>query len=216
MIETVLQQAAGKNVVLVVEGGGAVCLKAYKDDNRVSSILFIGYPGQSGGTGLADILFGHYSPSGRLTQTFYASDFIDEVSFLDYNMRATMEGTGASTPGRGYRFYKGNSVVYPFGFGLSYTTFIYLWHDKCLSQTVSSVVDFKVSLSVNITNIGGYPEYEATFNKEAAESILVYVIPPADVSAQDPSTPMRVLRQFEKVSLAPMLLTLHLTSLILL
>ena len=67
LIESVLQVSTGKPVVLVVEGGGAVCLKAYKDDPRVSSILFIGYPGQAGGQGLADVLFGLYSPRYVLT-----------------------------------------------------------------------------------------------------------------------------------------------------
>ena len=89
LIESVLTSAAERSlpVVLVIMAGGAVCLAPYRDDPRVGGILFVGYPGQAGGVGVADVVFGDYNPSGRLTQTFYKQSFVDEVSFYDMAMR---------------------------------------------------------------------------------------------------------------------------------
>lgn len=90
LIESLLTTAAAKNspVVLVIMSGGAVCLGQYKDDPRVGAILFVGYPGQAGGVGVSEVIFGEYNPSGRLTQTFYKQPFMDEVSFFDMGMRS--------------------------------------------------------------------------------------------------------------------------------
>lgn len=186
LIESVLIAAAGKPVILSVMAGGAVCLDAYKDDSRVSSILFVGYPGQSGGTGLSDVIFGSYNPSGRLTQTFYKHSFIDEVSFLDMSMRP-----GTSSPGRGYRFYTGESVVYPFGSGMSYTQFDYQWTKDITvhSDTDDHIVVF---VSVNVTNAG---------SKFAGSDIVLLFLKPPDGSP--PTAPVKMLRHFDKIFLEP-------------
>jgi xylan 1,4-beta-xylosidase len=67
----VLEAAGEKKVVLVIMSGGAVCLGMYKDDDRVNAIYFVGYPGQSGGEAIAEVIYGDYNPSGKLSQTFY-------------------------------------------------------------------------------------------------------------------------------------------------
>lgn len=191
LIEQVLVAADGKPVTLVIVGGGAVCLGMYKDDDRVSAILFTGYPGQAGGVGIADVLFGNYNPSGRLSQTFYRGSFVDEVSFFDMGMRPRGAGTQSDSdignPGRGYRFYTGASVVYPFGHGLSYTTFDYAW-----GESPARSKNGGVTMSVNVVNSGAV--------HSGAETVLVFLTPPAGVPA---SSPKKVLRYFEKVSLAP-------------
>jgi xylan 1,4-beta-xylosidase len=89
LIETLLTAAAAKHspVTLVIMSGGAVCLAQYADDPRVGAIIFVGYPGQAGGVGVSDVIFGEYNPSGRLTQTFYKEPFMEEVSFFDMGMR---------------------------------------------------------------------------------------------------------------------------------
>ncbi len=161
-----------------------MCLQKYKDDPRVHSILFVGYPGQSGGQGLSDVLFGDYSPSGRLTQTFYSHAFVDEVSFYDMNMRPT-----AANPGRGYRFYSGDHVVYPFGFGLSYANFEYQW-----VSPMSTGEPPLFTISVKVINNGG-------FSSSAADSVLVYLEPPSNAGVT--GSPKRYLRKFEKVNLEP-------------
>ena len=176
--------SAGKPVVLVVMAGGAVCLGSYKSDPRVSAILFVGYPGQSGGEGVSDVIFGLYNPSGRLTQTFYEQPFLDEVSFLDMNMRPSV-----GNPGRGYRFYKGNNVSYPFGSGLSYTTFSYEWGEVLKSGNSQ---DLKVKLVVKVTNSG--------YKYAGAETLLMFLQPP-DTSPSN--SPMKILRNFEKQFLLP-------------
>jgi beta-D-xylosidase 4 len=187
LIEGVLVAANGKPVVLVIVGGGAVCLGMYKDDDRVSAIMFIGYPGQAAGVGVAEAIFGDYNPSGRLTQTFYMGSFVDEVSFYDMGMRARAKtDSDAGSPGRGYRFYTGSSVVYPFGHGLSYSTFDYSWSDVFAKNSSSG----QLSLAVSIMNSGVY---------SGAETVLVFLTPPASAPA---SAPKKALRYFDKQTLA--------------
>ena len=126
-------------------------------------------------------LFGDFNPSGRLSQTFYRKAYIDQVSFFDMNFRP-----GENNPGRGYRFYKGNDVVYPFGHGLSYTSFEY----KC---EVSKIIeyglgdDLKVWVNVQVSNIG---------DVSGDETILLFMIPPSGSVA---GQPIKQLRKFEKV-----------------
>src|SRR5215813_4471241 len=102
--------ATGKPVVLVLLNGSAVAVN-WANDN-VAAILDAWYPGEEGGTALADVLFGDFNPAGRLPVTFYKS--VDQLPpFSDYSMA-----------GRTYRYFKGEPL-YPFGFGLSYTKFVY-------------------------------------------------------------------------------------------
>jgi len=97
-------------IVLVLSNGGALSFP--KDMKNVKSVIETWYPGQKGGTALAKILKGDYNPSGKLPVTFYTSlkDFPD---FADYEMKTQT-----------YRLYP-DSVLFPFGFGLSYTSFEY-------------------------------------------------------------------------------------------
>ena len=102
--------ATGKPVVLVLLNGSALAVN-WADEN-VPAILDAWYPGEEGGTALADVLFGDYNPGGRLPVTFYKS-VAQLPPFEDYKME-----------GRTYRYFKGEPL-YPFGFGLSYTKFKY-------------------------------------------------------------------------------------------
>ena len=102
--------ATGKPVVLLLLNGSALAVNWAGE--HVSAILDAWYPGEEGGTAIADVLFGDYNPGGRLPVTFYKS--VDQLPpFTDYNMQ-----------GRTYRYFKGEPL-YPFGFGLSYTSFKY-------------------------------------------------------------------------------------------
>jgi beta-glucosidase len=103
-------QATGKPVVLVLTTGSALAIDWAKQ--HVPAILVAWYPGQDGGTAVADALFGHADPAGRLPITFYKAD--EKLpAFDDYRME-----------GRTYRYFKGEPL-YPFGYGLSYTHFAY-------------------------------------------------------------------------------------------
>jgi beta-glucosidase len=100
----------GARLVLVLTGGSALALGDVAD--LADAILYIWYPGQEGGRALADVLFGHVAPSGKLPLTFPRS--IDQLPpFEEYDMM-----------GRTYR-YMAEDPQFPFGFGLSYTQFVY-------------------------------------------------------------------------------------------
>ncbi|KAJ7296232.1 hypothetical protein O6H91_13G069500 [Diphasiastrum complanatum] len=107
-------------VILVIMCGGPVDILFAKDDSRISSILWVGYPGEAGGVAISQVLFGHYNPGGRLPVTWYPENFT-KISMLDMNMRPN---TSTGYPGRTHRFYTG-PTVFQFGEGLSYSSFQY-------------------------------------------------------------------------------------------
>jgi beta-glucosidase len=102
--------ATGRPVVFVLMGGSCISVPWAQD--HVSAIVEAWYPGEQGGTAVADVLTGKVNPGGRLPITFYRST-ADLPDYADYNMA-----------NRTYRYFKG-TPLYPFGFGLSYTTFAY-------------------------------------------------------------------------------------------
>ena len=127
--------AGGKPVVLVLLNGSAVAVNWARD--HVPAIVELWYPGQAGGTALADVLFGDYNPAGRLPVTFYKS--ADQLPpFTDYNMK-----------GRTYRYFTGEPL-FPFGYGLSYTTFAY----RNLKLPKQSQIGDEVKVSVDVENTG--------------------------------------------------------------
>lgn len=126
---------AKKPIVIVVITGGMVDLSLYKDHPKVGAIVLGGYLGMAGGQAIADVLFGKYNPSGRLTQTWYAADYTQVMSIYDMNMRPTPT-TG--NPGRTYRFFTG-APVYSFGHGLSYSEFPVSWLSNALPVEVDAV-----------------------------------------------------------------------------
>lgn len=97
-----------KKIIILNFSGGCINFSKYK--NKVNAIMQCWYPGAQGGTAIADILFGKYSPSGKLPITFYNSTS-DLPDFTDYSMN-----------NRTYRYFKGE-VQYPFGYGKTYTKF---------------------------------------------------------------------------------------------
>ena len=110
LLEAVVAAAKGKPVVLVLINGSALAVNWA--DKNVPAIVEAWYPGQAGGTAVADVLFGKVSPAGRLPVTFYRS--LDQLPpFEDYAMK-----------GRTYRYFRGEPL-YPFGHGLSYSRFAY-------------------------------------------------------------------------------------------
>ena len=121
-----------KPLVVVVFSGSPLDLR--RVDQLADAVIQAWYPGQDGGRALAEILFGDFNPSGRLPVTFVRSDD-DLRPFEDYSMR-----------GRTYRYLE-NPPLYPFGFGLSYTTFTYF--DFLLSEGAGGI-----NASVMVKNTG--------------------------------------------------------------
>jgi beta-glucosidase len=131
-----VKQTTGKPIVLVLTGGSPVCTPELAE--LADAILFVWYPGQEGGHAVADAIFGDVNPSGKLPVTFPKS--ADQLpAFEDYSM-----------VGRTYR-YMVEEPLYPFGFGLSYTTFAYsdIKIDKSKINKGESV-----NVSVKVTNSG--------------------------------------------------------------
>ncbi|THH27589.1 hypothetical protein EUX98_g6608 [Antrodiella citrinella] len=117
-VDLITQLAAvGKPTIVLQFGGGQVDDTVLKADKNVNSILWAGYPGQSGGTAIFDILTGKASPAGRLPITQYPADYVNQVPMTDMSLRPS-----ATNPGRTYRWYSG-TPIFEYGFGLHYTTF---------------------------------------------------------------------------------------------
>jgi beta-glucosidase len=157
----------GRPVVVVLLSGSALAVN-WANENA-SAILAAWYPGGEGGTAIADVLFADYNPAGRLPITFYKS--VDQLPpFTDYSMA-----------GRTYRYFKGEPL-YPFGYGLSYTKFVY--------SKLKSEVGESVKVSVDVMNAGEIA---------GDEVVQLYL---TDMDASVP-VPIRTLVGFDRISLRP-------------
>lgn len=107
-----------KKLIIVQTGGGQLDDSAWLDDDGVSAILWAGYPGQSGGQAIADILFGRDAPAGRLPVTQYPATYVS----VPQTVMALRPDNQTNNPGQTYQWYTGEPVL-PFGYGLHYTTF---------------------------------------------------------------------------------------------
>ena len=154
---------AGKTIIYVNCSGSAVGLEPEADN--ADAILQAWYPGEMGGRAVADVLYGDYNPSGKLPITFYRHDS-DLRDYEDYSMS-----------NRTYRYFKGDAL-FPFGYGISYTTF------DVKPQ------EFKNGhLLVSVTNTGSRP---------GTEVVQMYIRRP-----QDANGPIKTLRAFKRVELQP-------------
>lgn len=162
--------ALKKPVVLVLLNGSAVSIN-WGNEN-IPAIIEAWYPGQAAGSAIADVIFGDYNPAGRLPVTFYKS--VNQLPpFGNYDMS-----------GRTYRYFK-NKPLYPFGFGLSYTTFTYknlrIAHEQ-ISDCDSTI------LSVEVSNTG---------KVKGDEVVQLYV------KAEKDSRAIKTLKGFKRITLLP-------------
>jgi beta-glucosidase len=162
-------QALGKPVVLVLLNGSALAVN-WENEN-IPAIVEAWYPGQAAGQAIADVLFGDYNPAGRLPVTFYKS-VKDLPPFDEYTIT-----------NQTYRYYNG-VPLYPFGYGLSYTTFEY-------SGITSKVVaDDSVQITATVKNTGSLA---------GDEVVQVYVLN----KSRDSRSPLRSLAAFRRIHLQP-------------
>ncbi|KAJ4474761.1 glycoside hydrolase family 3 protein [Lentinula lateritia] len=115
--------SVGKPIVVLQMGGGQVDSSDIKANESINALLWGGYPGQSGGAALVDILTGKQAPAGRLPTTQYPANYVNEVPMTDMTLRPS-----STNPGRTYKWYTGEAV-FPFGFGLHYTKFSLEWSE---------------------------------------------------------------------------------------
>ena len=157
-------KAAGKTIIFVNCSGSAIAL--LPETEACDAIVQAWYPGQEGGTAVADVLFGDYNPAGKLPVTFYKSS--DQLpDYEDYSMK-----------GRTYRYF--NDALFPFGYGLSYSTFV-INNAQCKMNN-----DGSGTLTVDVTNTG---------NRDGDEIVQLYIR-----DLQDKEGPLKSLRGFQRVS----------------
>ena len=160
--------ATGKPVVFVLMTGSAIGLEW--ESKNLSAIVNAWYGGQAGGEAIADVLFGDYNPAGRLPVTFYRSA-ADLPDFEDYSMA-----------NRTYRYFNG-TPIYPFGYGLSYTTFEY--NQKVFTTEAGG----SLSVITTVTNTG---------DRAGDEVVQLYLS-----NKRDFTTPIRALKAFKRIHLNP-------------
>ena len=155
-------KAAGKQVIFVNCSGSAIALEP--EVQTCDAIVQAWYPGQEGGTAVADVLFGDVNPSGKLPVTFYKRT--EQLpDYEDYSMK-----------GRTYRYF--NDALFPFGYGLSYTTF-----EVGKAAIESEGTGFRVAVTVKNTG-----------KRDGTEIVQVYIRNTADKEG-----PLKTLRAFKRV-----------------
>jgi len=162
-------QKSGKPVVFVMMTGSAIAIP--EEDKNIPVILNAWYGGQAAGAAITDVLFGDYNPAGRLPVTFYRSDS-DLPGFKDYDMS-----------NRTYRYFTG-AALYPFGYGLSYTTFSY----ADVKADKNHQKGKPITLKTTVTNTG---------KKDGEEVVQCYV----SHTARDIKKPIRALKGFQRIYL---------------
>lgn len=161
-----------KPVIAVITGGSPMNLSEIHE--LADAVLLAWYPGEEGGNAVADVIFGKVSPSGKLPVTFPKS--LDQLpAYENYSME-----------GRTYRFMKAEPM-YPFGYGLSYTTFKY---SNLQLSTASINRNQPVEVTVMVTNTGKLT------GEEVVQLYLTTENTPADA-------PLYTLKGFKRISLAP-------------
>lgn len=162
-------KAAGKTVVYVNCSGSAIALEP--ETQSCDAILQAWYPGMRGGQAVAEVLYGKYNPSGKLPITFYRNS-AQLGDFEDYSMK-----------GRTYR-YMTDKPLFPFGYGLSYTTFN-IGNAKLSSSSIKSDGNGTIKVTIPVQNTG---------KMDGTEVVQVYVRNP-----HDPNGPVMQLRGFARV-----------------
>ena len=162
-------KAAGKKIVMINCSGSAIGL--VPETGSCDAILQAWYSGEAGGRAIADVLFGDYNPGGKLPVTFYKN--IDQVpDFENYSMK-----------GRTYR-YMTEKPLFPFGYGLSYTTFT-IGKASINKNAIQAGEPLTVTFSVSNTG-----------KRDGTEVIQIYLR-----KLNDPDAPLKTLRAFQRVEL---------------
>ncbi len=166
--------AVNPNVILVLSVGFPISIDWEKEN--IPAILGVWYPGQAQGTAVSDVLFGDYNPGGKLTMTWYKS--ADQLpDFASYKIRKN---------NRTYLYFKGD-VLYPFGYGLSYTTFEYT---NIKTDKLNYDDNENITLTFNIKNTGDV----------AGDEIAQLYYHDEESSVK---TPIAKLIRFERVNIKP-------------
>ncbi|KAJ4830757.1 hypothetical protein Tsubulata_020790 [Turnera subulata] len=197
LINQVADAAKGP-VILVLFSAGGLDISFAKNNPKIGAILWAGYPGEKGGSAIADVIFGKYNPGGRLPLTWHEASYTHMLPMTSMPLRPV---DSLGYPGRTYKFFNG-STVYPFGYGLSYTKFNYTlksavrsahiklnkfehcyrikyeddsYNPPCPSIRVDDLDCKKeIHFQVQVQNVGA---------KDGSEVVIVYSKPPQGIAA---------------------------------
>lgn len=145
-MNTIRERGSKTRVIVVLFSGSAVAIPEIAE--QADAILQVWYPGEAGGEAIADVLFGKCNPSGRLPVTVHRST-ADLPGFDDYAIE-----------GHTYRYSDPGKVLFPFGFGLSYTTFSYQWETEKNTPSLQSHIDGDLEIRIKVTNEGTWAGHE--------------------------------------------------------
>ncbi|KAL6602781.1 hypothetical protein ACP70R_043142 [Stipagrostis hirtigluma subsp. patula] len=211
--EQILHHAAASPnpIILVILSGGGIDLSFAHNHPKIGAILWAGYPGGEGGNAIADVIFGRYNPGGRLPLTWFKNNYIHKIPMTSMQFRPVPE---LGYPGRTYKFYDGPDVLYPYGYGLSYSKFHYKTATNGTVVTVPAGgrhckgLSYKSSVSTApacpAINVDGHACTETiSFNvsvinigdKDGAHVVLVYTMPPPEVD----QAPIKQVAAFQRV-----------------
>jgi beta-glucosidase len=187
-----IKEETGKPIVVVLVGSCALQVSDFIDS--ADAIVMAGYPGMEGGNAVADVLFGDYNPSGKLTVTTPVND--GQMPYLGIPGESEFDFSNDISTGVGYRYYDkaGITPQFAFGYGLSYTTFdISDMKINGMAEFPFIVSEFSlpVTVSVDVTNTG---------TLEGSEVIQLYISYDENSTV---SVPVKQLKGFAKVNLAP-------------
>lgn len=194
LVKAVAAAVGPQRVIVVYVNGGPVSSTWIKEN--IPTVVECWYNGMFAGTALAQVLWGDVNPSGVLPFSVLPEDYVDKAAMSNMNMRAD---AASGYPGRTYRFYTG-TPLYPFGHGLSYTTFTLKWdssrggqpRDRASTTEVLPGAGQPLSYSVVVTNTG---------ETAGAKVVQLFVSPPAQDRVR--GTPAKSLFGMQKVHLAP-------------
>jgi beta-glucosidase len=176
--------SANRNTIVVATSGGSFDMNAWLD--RVPALVEAWYPGQEGGTALAEILFGDVNPSGRLPVTFerrWEDNPVHDSYYPPQGTKKVVYKEGVFVGYRGYE-HAGTKPLFPFGFGLSYTSF------KYENLAIKSSDKNRYEVSFDVTNTG---------KRVGADVAQVYI----GETQPKISRPVKELKGFAKVNLRP-------------
>lgn len=185
----------GKPTVVVLFNGGVI--GAEEIVLHTDSLVEAFYPGVYGAQAVADVLFGDHNPGGKLPVTMYRSNYVDSVSMTSMSMTAY--------PGRSYRYYK-EVPVFPFGFGLSYTTFSLASADSSRTRTgeLHPGSDFSRVQTVTADVSAKYTVMVSNDGDFAGDEVVLAFFRPLSTDATGPATLLnQQLFDYERVHLAP-------------
>ncbi|KAL5203942.1 hypothetical protein ABZP36_008813 [Zizania latifolia] len=205
-----IAEASPNPIILVILSSGGVDISFAHDNPKIGAILWAGYPGGEGGNAIADVIFGEYYPGGRLPLTWFKNKYISQLPITSMELRPVPK---LGYPGRTYKFYDGPEVLYPFGYGLSYTKFLYKTDTNGTAVTIPVAdqhykkLSYKSGVSAPACpaiNVDGQACTETvSFNvsvinsdgKGGSHPVIVFTKPPAEVD----DAPIKQVVAFQRV-----------------